>query len=198
MKASEVVMILRAFLKDEDCQNYVFSDGILLDYIHKAQNAIISEFRLNIHTISQTINTQEDIILPSQIAYIYSLTLNGRGLKYAQPSSALNDDEPCFYHKRANIYAISGTKTNTSANLNIVASFFAHISEIDDELCLSFEYFQTIALSAFCDLLLIENNVNNPQRLLFYKERLQDEKNALRAFRNKAMNKSATFSKASL
>ncbi len=182
MQARNVIMILRALLRDEDCRTSIYSDNLLLDYISRTQNALIREFRENIQTFKTQAKENTDIITPSPIASIFTLTLNDIPLSYAQSATAFKNP-PALYHKQKNIYAISGSFA--SGELELVASFFAKPLEYkEDELILDESYTHALALGAFCELLLIEYDIANPQRLLFYKERFNEEKNALRTLKS--------------
>lgn len=194
MKAGQVLMILRALLRDEDCRVTLYSDNLLLDYLSRAQNALISEFRENIQSFETKVLQGADIAMPSRIASIFTLTLNTMPLRYAQSATAFKNP-PCLYHKHQNIYAISGI---ASGDLKLIASFFAKpLEDKNDECILDEFYTQALALWAFCEILLIEYDIANPQRLLFYKERLNEEKNALRSLKA-GMNPHSLQSKAQM
>ncbi len=190
MNAHEVIMILRSLLRDDDRENLRFSDGECLDKISHAQNEYISEFRENIHTLTYT--PKEQMRLP-RLAYIFECKLDGKPLAFKHISSALKNPYPTLYHAGGDRYVIHNFKGGEE--LRITASVFEPLlTSPSDELALGFEFAKALALRAYCDMLLVQTSPHNPQIYGFYKEALREEKQKIRALKNRANAKSTIFS----
>ncbi|WP_394952617.1 hypothetical protein [uncultured Helicobacter sp.] len=190
MNAREVIMILRSLLRDNDRENLFFSDGELLDKISSAQNEFISEFRENIHTFF--LQPQEHIQI-QRLAYIFECTLDSKPLCFKHISSALKSPYPTLYHAGGDRYVIHNFKGGEE--LRITASVFEPLlTSPSDELALGFEFAKALALRAYCDMLLVQTSPHNPQIYGFYKEALREEKQKIRALKNRANAKSTIFS----
>lgn len=197
MKAQECLMILRSLLRDDNYQNTFFNDGILLDYLSRAQDSIISQFKENIQHIKQEIKPNSDITFKTPIAHVFFLLFNNVKLNISSPSHALMHKTLCFYHKNGSTYAIANN--HEGGELEITASFFAPFLDTPDtELVLAQNYHQAIALEAFCDILLIQNSATNPQKREYYLKALNDEKNRLRGLHNMSNTTTVFFTKAEI
>lgn len=81
--------------------------------------------------------------------------------------------------------------------LEIIASFYAPpLESTHDPLQLSREYKKALEIASFCELLLIDTNSQNLQKLQFYRHELDQEKNNLRASKNRALNPSTLYTQA--
>ncbi|TLD79837.1 hypothetical protein LS68_009195 [Helicobacter sp. MIT 05-5293] len=196
MKAQELIMVIRSFLKDDNIEGHIFSDGFLLDYLSRAQNTLISQFKENIQTLKIRIKENEPITLPSRIAYIFHIALNGVEIKHASPIHAFKSPTPCFYHLSRRQYAIT---KGASGELEICASFFAPPLETkEDKVTLDALYTHAVILEAFCDILLIENTSFNPQRRAYYCQAREEEKARLRGIHNTSNAKGVIESKSQM
>lgn len=199
-KASDVLMIVRSILRDDDFKELQFSDGELLDKLTNAQNEFISEFRENIHylKIKPSKNELNTIDLPAKIAFIIKLELDNKPLVYASSASALKGKQPCFCHLRHNSYMLHNVKDYEE--LELIACFFAKepLKSVDDELLLGYEFNHALALRVVCDIMLVELHPQTLPKMQLYQKEAKEAKDRLHALKNIASNPSITYTKHSI
>lgn len=195
MRASEIIARVRSLARDTDIEDLRFGDGEILECVSHAQSELVAEFGENIHIY--TTKAKQSLELPSELGKIYSITLDGRQLDRGLFGRALGKERACFTHYGGRRYGVLGLKGQEGVELVITASFLPNTLESPREtLQLGESYKQALSLLAYCELLLIETNAQNLQKLQFYRAELEREKAKIRANKNRSMNAGTIETKA--
>ncbi|WP_163532244.1 hypothetical protein [Helicobacter suis] len=182
----EIIEAIRARLKDDNYTNLRFSDMELLDTLNSALAALILEFKLNKHQISQQIKDNQPIYLDNllgiECAYFNNNLIECTSVPTDQLSLVVDQ----------NSLSIAPF---TQGHLRL--TYYAHepINSLEDHLRVPALAKNALIYDCLGKLLEIPTNENNPNTIALYKQLLKEAKNTLTLHLNNLYGRNYYFSK---
>ena len=132
MKVYDVLLLLRARLRDVDYNDLRFSDNELIDYLRHEQNRVISEFGLNIQEFVFR-KGEVEINLPSECLCFKLAKCGEKKLPLVTYQEFLENSnrDLCVYAKNLKTYCLN---KEARREVKIYLSLSSHILEEKDDL----------------------------------------------------------------
>lgn len=187
MKVYDVLLLLRARLRDVDYNDLRFSDNELIDYLRHEQNKVISEFGLNIQEFVFR-KGEVEINLPSECLCFKLAKCGEKKLPLVTYQEFLENSnrDLCVYAKNLKTYCLN---KEAPREVKIYLSLSSHILEEKDDLSLENIFVNYLVLKVIKNLLLTETNTNNLQKIELYEALIRQDRNELIAILNRGREK---------
>lgn len=188
MQAIDVLNYARELLRDEDMDNYAYTNGSLLEKLSLIQNDLISDFRDNIDTfivkdVPQAMKQKGYITMPCELAHIFIARLDNKPLEIRGIYLALREPIKCLYHLSGARFGIRNYAQESE--LEITASCLSErIRYIETKLALDSSYLRALALGVVCAIIINESNALALQKIPVFKDLYEQEKAKIRAKKN--------------
>lgn len=179
MKVSDILAHLRTRLSDTPDEYAKFSDTFLINLIELHQNRLLAEFEYNIQSFTQELNAQDEVKLDFEINKIITAFLNTTPLKLVSFAFYLKNtplNSLVFFEKSPKVYGFS---VKTSGRFELFGVKKAFLNEKDDELILDDDFVNLLVLSVLVDSLRMLSSPDNSQRIGFFYQLLEKEKNQM-------------------
>lgn len=194
MLASDVLLLTRSLLRDDEYEELRFSDRELLDSLSHIQNDLITLFRENIKSISLEPKSAY-FKLGFTIGYVFSLRLNGREI--ALKSAQMTERAPTLLHLGDDSYMLVNHSLQKGDVLELSACALApQVESPSDKLALDDSYRKALSLGIVCDMLLREPSELNMQRMEFYTHAYEKEKGNICIRKNASHTKRVFYTRA--
>ena len=97
-RASEVLLLVRSLLRDDDVRDLRFSDRELLDCLERVQNEFIIDFRQNVRQLCIKPHYEENgsFEIDYELAYIFGIWLNENPINFGSFAMASRQNEQFF------------------------------------------------------------------------------------------------------
>lgn len=184
MKLSDVLANLRARLRDDNAALTKTGDSFLTSLVYFWQNQILAEFELNLCEICVNLDEKDEIELPFEILRVVAIYLNNEPLKLTSHATAArqrNLNELLVFEKSPQIYGLS---RKSSGEIALYAVKKAFVKDKDDEMILSDDFINLLVLSVFLDLQKTQASPDNLQKINFYEQVVDKERQRITAFIN--------------
>lgn len=184
MKVSDIIAHINTRTKETPLVIGASSDEFLRHLIELHQNALLSEFELNIAVFKKELENADEVELDFEINKLICAYLNNAALNIMSLSFAIkhkNMGVLYFYEKAPKTYAFSRA---VSGNLELWGVKKAFLTKNDDELTLGDEFTNLLVMSVFVDILRVQVSPDNTQRLDYFYKIVADEKSKITSLLN--------------
>ncbi|MDY2585465.1 hypothetical protein [Helicobacter sp.] len=179
MQIADILLRVRARLRDIKFTDLRFSDNELLDYATSAQNDLIFAFNANLQDIEFNLQDSDIFVLPHNVLNIIAIFLNNTQIPLKAYPIALNmDSNIAVFQKSSNVYQCTKKVTG---KIKVIANFAAELLGIDSKCVLNTLFADALVYGIMQRALQVETNEANLQRTQFYANAYQQEIQKLRA-----------------
>lgn len=170
------------------------SQAFLIKLIELHQNELLAEFDFNIQHFTKELNAEKEVVLDFDINKLIAAFLNDTPLNLMSYAFVIKNKllgGQYFYEKAQKTYAFTN---QVSGTLDIYAVKKAVLADENSQLILSDEFTNLLVLSVFVDLYRSQVAPDNTQKLVYYTQMLNDEKQKVKALISSKRTKTAFLS----
>ena len=179
MQIADILLRVRARLRDIKFTDLRFSDNELLDYATSAQNDLIFAFNANLQDIEFNLQDSDIFVLPHNVLNIIAIFLNNTQIPLKAYPIALNmDSNIAVFQKSSNVYQCT---QRFSGKVRVIANFAGNPLSMDSQCVLNALFADALVYGIMQRALQVETNEANLQRAAFYANAYSQEVSKLRS-----------------
>ena len=179
MQIADILLRVRARLRDTKFADLRFSDNELLDYATSVQDDLIFTFNANLHDVEFNLQDSDTFVLPHSVLNIIAIVINGKEIPLkAYPIVLSTDSSIAVFQKSSNVYQCT---QRFSGKVRVIANFAGNPLSMDSQCVLNALFADALVYGIMQRALQVETNEANLQRAAFYANAYSQEVLKLRS-----------------